>query len=433
MAGSLTAGPYAMHRLLRPLAATAVLASAAALAAPVGGPHTDPQGRTAVIVGQTSDGIRHYLQDGRLPRPWGVTMYVAPTLDSAGFTLADGRRSDNAAWYATGFGPQSLSFITGTPQLAGSALAVGLWMGNRMDVDLATGSNHSGANDGNRLWSNLRRLVGDLKATGRPVLLRIGYEAEGPWNGYWPEAYKAVWSRLRAEIRTQQADNIATVWQLAALCPARDAWNAGIQPGQLIAANPQPPQGPARGTVRNVDTADPGAVLDAWYPGDDADWTALSVFEPQDCHDGYRTLQAVVDYLKTKGKPILVAEAAARGYDYDPATGLYAYRQVGKPVRERLAPEQVWREWHAPVLAFVRANRDAIRAVALISDDWQRYTHWQCRVDADGTPRAGCAEGNWGDTRLDVNPRLRALWQAELTADGQFLAEPSRASWPSGR
>lgn len=408
-----------MLKLHRLLAACFVLACSSLAAAPVGGPHTDPQGRTAVLVGQTRDGIRDYVQGSGMPLPWGLTMYVAPTLDSGGFTLADGRRSETAAWYAEGFGPQDLGFITGTRELQGSAIAVGFWLGNRLDVDVATGSNLSGSNEGNRLWGNVQRLIGDLKATGRPVLLRIGYEAEGPWNGYWPPAYKTLWSKVRAEIRAQRADNIATVWQLAALCPAADAWKAGIQPGRLIAARPL--DAPGQGTVQNVAPRDIAAVMDAWYPGDDADWTAISVFDPQDCHDGYGTLQRVVDYLRTKGKPILVAEAAARGYDYDVATGLYAYRQTNKPVRERLPPQQVWREWYQPFLAFVRRNADSIRAVAMISDDWQRYTHWQCRVDAAGVKLSGCNEGNWGDTRLGVNPALRTLWRAELSADGRYL------------
>ena len=421
-----------MVSCIRLLAAGLVLACSSLAAAPIGGPHADPQGRTAVLVGQTRDGIHDYVLGSRMPLPWGLTMYVAPTLDSAGFTRADGRRSENAAWYASGFGPQDLGFLTATPELAGSAIAVGLWMGGQMDVDIATGSNRSGSNEGGRLWANLQRMVSDLKATGRPVLLRIGYEAEGPWNGYWPSAYQTVWSRLRAEIRAQQADNIATVWQLAALCPASDAWNASIELGRLIAAKPLALDGTARGTVQNIDMRDPGAVLDAWYPGDAADWTGVSVFAPQDCHDGYGTLQTVVDYLKSKGKPILVAEAAARGYDYDVATGFYVYRQTGKPVREGLAPEQVWREWYQPFLAFVRANRDSIRAVAMISDDWQRYTHWQCRVDGRGAKLQGCTEGNWGDTRLDVSPRLRALWRAELSDDGRYLRDdpPGSAKAP---
>lgn len=86
-------------------AASLVLACSAAFAAPVGGPHTDSQGRPAVLVGQTRDGIRDYVLGSGLPLPWGLTMYVAPTLDSGGFTLIDGRRSEAAGWYAEGFGP----------------------------------------------------------------------------------------------------------------------------------------------------------------------------------------------------------------------------------------------------------------------------------------------------------------------------------------
>jgi hypothetical protein len=390
-------------------------------AAPVAGRHTDPQGRTLVIIGQTTDGIRDYTVTSGLPPPWGVTLYVAPTLESGGFTTATGERSVNAAWYRDGYGPQDLGYLLASPPLAGAALAVGYWMGGDFDHDLARGTNLSGKNGRNALWKNTRRLIADLKATGRPVLLRIGYEAEAPWNGHDPASYRAVWSRIRAEIGRQRATNIATVWQLAAFCPATDFWGAGITPRQLVASRPYVATGPDSNGVRNVGDHEIAAVLDPWYPGADADWTGLSLFTPQDCANGYGTAQAVVDYLRTKHKPILVAEAAAMGYDYDPGTGLYTYNQVGKPKRRGLSPEAVWAEWYAPFLRFVDANRDAIRAVALISDDWQRYSHWQCQVDDQGAVVSGCAEGNWGNTRLDVNPVIRARWLDQLTPDGRYL------------
>lgn len=417
--------PYV--RVLRFLRTLPALLTGIAGAAPLQGPHADPQGRTAVIVGQTADGIRDYVLGSRLPLPWGLTLYVAPTLTSGGFTQADGRRSVNEERYRVDYGPQDLAFLNDTQALKGSALAVGFWLGaaSGIDVDLATGSNRSGLNEDQRLWKNTQRIVADLKATGRPVLLRIGYEAEGPWNNHWPAAYRQVWAKVREEIRRQDAHNIATVWQLAAFCPAMDYWGAGIAPGRLIAAQPTEP---GRGTVRNVNADEIAAVYDQWYPGDAADWTAISVFNPQDCSDGYATLQRVVDYLKAKGKPILVAEAAARGYDYDPATRRYTYQQVGQRTRAGLLPAQVWQEWYEPFLGFVRRNREAIRAVALISDDWSRYPHWQCRVDADGKRLSGCEEGNWGNTRLDVDPDLRQRWLRELSADGRWLEPAPRLS-----
>jgi hypothetical protein len=160
------------------LAARLLLASASLAAASVGGLHTDPLGRTAVRVGQTRDGIRDDVLGSCLPRPWGVTMCVAPPLDSGGFTLVDGRRSETAAWYAEGFGSQDLDIITRTPELAGGAIAVGFWMGSRLGVELATGCNLRGSNERNRLWGHVQRLIVDLNATGRPVLLRIGYDRQ---------------------------------------------------------------------------------------------------------------------------------------------------------------------------------------------------------------------------------------------------------------
>jgi len=390
-------------------------------AAPVEGRHTDAQGRTLVIVGQTTDGIHDYTVTSGLPPPWGVTMYVAPSLPSGGFTTAQGRLSANADWYRNGYGPQDLGYIKSSPQLTGAAIAVGYWIGADFDHDLANGSNVSGENSGNLLWENTKRLIADLKDTGRPILLRIGYEAEAPWNGHFPANYRAVWSRIKAEIVRQGATNIATVWQLAAFCPATDFMGPGIRPGKLVASRPIASTGKNSNGVQNVDDDQMAAVFDQWYPGDDADWTGISLFEPQDCANGYATAQTVVDYLKTKNKPVLVAEAAARGYDYDPKTGLYTYNQVGKRTRSKLSPDTVWAEWYAPFFRFLRDNRDTIRAVALISDDWQKYSHWQCKVDEQGAVISGCQEGNWGNTRLDVDSGIRAKWLDELTPDGKHL------------
>jgi hypothetical protein len=397
------------------------LISGAASAAPVSGKNTDSQGRMQLIVGQTTDGIYDYTVNSSLATPWGVTMYAPPSLVSGGFTTANGTLSTNADWYKYGYGPQDLSFIKNTSKLAGAAIAVGYWIGGDYDYDIANGTNASGENAGNILWENTRRMITDLKNTGRPILLRIGYEAEAPWNGHWPANYKTVWSKIKAEIAAQGATNIATVWQLAAYCPATDFWGAGITPRTLVASLPLAATGANSNGVQNVSESNPGAVLDQWYPGSDADWTGISVFDPEDCANGYGTIQSVVNYLKTKGKPILVAESAARGYDYDPATGLYTYNQTGKPKRTGLSPTTVWNEWYAPFFQFVRTNSDWIRAVAYISDDWQKYSHWQCTVDANGNKVSGCAEANWGNTRVDVNATIKANWLAQLTSDGKYI------------
>ncbi|WP_341676130.1 fibronectin type III domain-containing protein [Niveibacterium sp. SC-1] len=361
-------------------------------------------------------------------------MYAPPSLVSGGFTSASGSLSVNADWYKYGYGPQDLSFIKNTSKLAGAAIAVGYWIGGDYDYDIANGTNVSGENAGNILWENTKRMITDLKNTGRPILLRVGYEAEAPWNGHWPANYKTVWSRIKAEINAQGATNIATVWQLAAYCPATDFWGAGITPRTLVASQPIAATGANSNGVVNVSESNPGAVYDQWYPGADADWTGISIFDPEDCANGYGAIQSVVNYLKTKGKPILVAESAARGYDYNPSTGLYSYNQQGKASRPNLSATTVWNEWYAPFFQFVRTNSDWIRAVAYISDDWQKYTHWQCSVDANGNKISGCAEANWGNTRVDVNATIKANWLAQLSSDGKFItttAQPADTTAPS--
>jgi hypothetical protein len=100
-------------------------------------------------------------------------------------------------------------------------------------------------------------------------------------------------------------------------------------------------------------------------------------------------------------------------------------------VRERLAREQVWRAWDPPFLGCVRHSADSIRAIALVSDDWQRDTHGQCRVDAAGARVVGCNEGTWANTRLDVSPALRARGRAELRPDGRYLLPAAPAAVPS--
>src|SRR5258708_29667746 len=41
-----------------------------------------------------------------------------------------------------------------------------------------------------------------LRLLQRPAYVRIGFEFNGPWNGYEPEAYKAAWRRIVSTFRT---------------------------------------------------------------------------------------------------------------------------------------------------------------------------------------------------------------------------------------
>lgn len=57
-------------------------------------------------------------------------------------------------------------------------------------------------------------LVTGLRALNRPVYLRIGYEFNGPWNGYKPTSYKAAFRRIVQFLRADAlvGAQTAAVW-----------------------------------------------------------------------------------------------------------------------------------------------------------------------------------------------------------------------------
>ncbi|MCG8425144.1 MAG: hypothetical protein MJE77_45270 [Proteobacteria bacterium] len=389
--------------------------------AAVTGKFTPPGDGTLVIIGQTSDGIRYYL-DNAGNKPYGVTIYTNPILDGDGWSLPGGGTASQSATYRDDYGPQSLTYLQQEPQLGDRAVAVGLYIGFAYETDVAYGENrmrdvvypqgviYSGA----QMRENLSHMITDLKALNRPVFLRIGYEAEGYWNGHWPDAYKLVWRAVKDEITAHNATNIATVWQLAAYCessvgPIRN-------PGPLVASDPIDKYSNEKRVVSPGDYED-------WYPGDDVvDWTAISIFtQGYDCDtgskQGYQVMQEVVDYLKQKGKPIMVAESAPKGYDL--ANGVF--EQVGLPRRTGLSGQAMWDEWFQPYFDFIEVNKKFIRAIAYINDDWEQYNHWQCTTDDNGNIVSGCVEDAWNNSRLDANPTIQSNWNAVITGGGYVL------------
>ncbi|MVN86415.1 hypothetical protein GO986_06510 [Deinococcus sp. HMF7620] len=367
-----------------------------------------------VMSGQTTDGITNYSQT--YPGKYaGVTLYVNPALQTSGFT-----GGNTPAWYASGYGNQDLT-VAKNDTNAQQALAVGIWMGQAYDTDIAKAIDPSkpwqgniqnsidGAPVGTQLLQNMRSIITDLKNSGRPVFVRLGYEAEGPWNGYWPDAYKTVWSWFKAEIGRQGASNIALVWQLAAWCDGGVL--AGSQPISPTGSNSNG-QGPVGGNL--------AAYYDQWWPGSsNVDWTGISVFDQnQTCSNGLTAVQNVVNYLKGKGKPIMIAESTPRGYTLA-ADGQVKFEQVGRPTRTGLTGQTVWNEWYAPFFNFIEANSNDIRAVAYINDDWEAYSHWQCSLSPSGAIQGGCAEGEWGNSRLGVNATVRNNWLSRIN-NGQY-------------
>jgi beta-mannanase len=122
-----------------------------------------------------------------------------------------------------------------------------------------------------------------LKALGRPVLLRWGWEMNGDWfdwggahNGRNPAGYVTAWRRLHRIFGEQGADNVAWVWS--------PNWNSGPD----VAWN----------------------AFQRYYPGDAyVDWVGVSGYNFYS--ESPRTLFTPVVDAYGGRKPIIFSETAA--------------------------------------------------------------------------------------------------------------------------
>lgn len=211
------------------------------------------------------------------------------------------------------------------------------------------------------LDGSIEELAETLRATKRPVFLRIGYEFDGPWNRYDPDLYKQAWQRMVRIFRGETlpgmkqgitpVTNVAFVWHSAAYKRHQ------------------------------------GAALDAWYPGDEfVDWIALSWFEWGPDNDKTAAAQArdeVLAFTKARRKPLMIAEAAAKQYH---------------EADQRTA----WEGWHRPVFDWIATHN--VKAYSYINQDWNKMPQWR---------NASCGNGtDWGDTRVQKpGSRLLDTWK----------------------
>lgn len=161
--------------------------------------------------------------------------------------------------------------------------------------------------------AGIDRLAEFLAGTGRDVYLRIGYECNGPWNGYEPPTYVAAFRRVVERMRPV-VPRLATVWCV----------EGGF-----------------------VDTA-----MD-FYPGDDAaDWWSIDLFGT----DHFAKAPPFLDAALEHRKPVMIGECTPR--------------RVGVE-----GGEASWNQWFAPFFDLIRANR-VIKAFCYINWEWSRHEQW---------------------------------------------------------
>lgn len=221
----------------------------------------------------------------------------------------------------------------------------------------------------NGTYDSLLVVFGEwLKSLGkRPVFLRIGYEFGGPWNGYDPELYKAVFRKMKDMYDTMGVTNVAYVWQ-------DHGYDMTLE------------------------------EFEQWYPGDEyVDWCGTSFFHRWD--------EIVMDdFACSKGKPLFIAEAT-------PTIPTETAKEDGKTKETDLSnheqAEEAWEKWFVPLFDFINENPDVVKAVSYINCDWKYHPSWVDNPTFQGI-----------DARLEVSPEISARWLNETNKDKYLKADP---------
>jgi hypothetical protein len=217
---------------------------------------------------------------------------------------------------------------------------------------------HSGKYD-----ARLMDLVVLVKQYNRPVMVRIGGEFSGWWNGYHPYDYPKAFRKIVNMFRSQAADNAAFIW-----CYEPAA------PGDFDEKN-------AQGEYK-------------WFPGDDVvDWFSIDLFSSADLsgavagHGGASPFARTIKFLDmavAHHKPVVIAESAPSHYD------------LGNPAEAMKA----WNEWFTPYFALI-SSRSEIKWFHYINYDWTKAAYY--------------ASTGWKNNDLTVDAALSSLYTGEIT------------------
>jgi hypothetical protein len=190
----------------------------------------------------------------------------------------------------------------------------------------------------------------ELRKLGIPTFVRIGFEFNGPWNGYRPETFISSWRRIVTALRANGVDNAATVWCYCPLPSTREQPDVGRIDRDYL----------------------------AFYPGDDwVDWWSIDLFNPE---------------MFTRDNTGWFLEDAA-AHRFPVMIGESTPRWVGS-VQEG---EDAWDKWFHPFFAII-CTQPMIKAFCYINWAWDDYPEFQ----------------GWGDARIEVNPLILQRYLAEL-------------------
>jgi hypothetical protein len=196
-------------------------------------------------------------------------------------------------------------------------------------------SDHASAIVNHSLDGAISSMAVQLAATGKPVLLRFGYEFDnGSCHSYEPNTYRQAFRHFTEVLRTLGASNVKLVW---------NAWGG------------------------------PPTNVDAWYPGDDVvDVVGVSVF-PLGQDDA--KLEGMTSFAAAHGKPLMIAESTP---------------QASHP----LSDANSWNAWFSVVLDYI--ERHDVAVFSYINQNWNAQSVWAAQgIWGDSRLQGSAVEGQW--------------------------------------
>ncbi len=249
-----------------------------------------PHGKVLVIVGQNLNSVDDYVVATGII-PGGVMTYTS-------IQNLDGLETPHTE---SGVTQHAQSLVDHYPE---SVVQIGLYMVNALEKVI-----------GGQYDENIRHLGEWIKATKRPVFLRIGYEFDGMHNHYDPVRYVQAYRHIVDLFRKNDVQNAAYVWHSFG--------------SATVSQSPAP-----------------------WFPGDAyVDWFAISYFDqPQSL------MMPMVKLAKEHHKPLMLAESTPKG----------SLTSWGKGT---------WDGWFKPYFEFVKEHH--VQAICYINDNWNGIEMWK--------------------------------------------------------
>ena len=287
------------------------------------------------IIGQDLDALRGYHASNCCIQADGTTAYLSlyrlrdpSDFGGIGYDLDGNTLLPEASWGSGAVGARQSVFEFGVDHLA-----IGLF--------IAENDNPGGLSEianGTFRCAEIDRLSELIKSVPGQVFLRIGYEFDGTWNAGQDnhQNYIAAYRHIVDQLREDGVTNALYVWH----------GSASIA-DDLIER-------------RHEDIED-------WYPGTDyVDWMGVSWFSVpteapsvEGAYDAKLPLELaneILEFARSEGKPILIAEAAPQGFDLTEGFRANVTPIYDGPSRENirtLSSEQIWDVWFA---AFVQLD-----------------------------------------------------------------------------